>query len=89
MCHIQLNHANKYYRMQILKEDSTGLYYVWLKWGRVGESSVGRDLQGPSRYENTAIRIFFKKYKVKTGNAFDTEEFIPKHGKYIPVDNQS
>ena len=71
--YIQLTLKDKKYRMQILKEVSTGLYYVWFKWGR-GKSSVGRDLEGPCKNIDTAIRIFFKKYKLKTGNAFDAEE---------------
>mmetsp|Transcript_32923 Transcript_32923/g.40429 ORF Transcript_32923/g.40429 Transcript_32923/m.40429 type:complete len:502 (-) Transcript_32923:365-1870(-) len=77
---------NKYYRIQMLKHNATSRYFVWLKWGRVGEASTGRDLKGPFLTEEAALPTFEKKYKDKTGNKFDAETFVPKKGKYVPLE---
>ena len=80
------NNNNKYYRIQMLKKNDQDSYYVWLKWGRVGESSTGRDLKGPFYSEENALPTFAKKYESKTGNKFGADMFKPKKGKYIPVE---
>ena len=52
------NNNNKYYRIQMLKKNDQDSYYVWLKWGRVGEPSTGRDLKGPFSSEEAAIPTY-------------------------------
>jgi poly [ADP-ribose] polymerase len=86
-CNIMFgNNNNKYYRIQMLKKSDQEAFYVWLKWGRVGEPSTGRKLLGPYSSEEAARPTFAQKYKSKTGNNFDTKVFEPKKGKYIPVE---
>jgi poly [ADP-ribose] polymerase len=78
---------NKYYRLQLLqKGGSNGSYYVWFKWGRVGEPSTGKDLKGPFATEEAALKVFAKKYKDKTQNTWGNDEFVPKKGKYTRIE---
>lgn len=83
-CNIN-NNNNKYYRIQMLKSTGGG-YYVWFKWGRVGEKSTGRKLEGPFNSEENALSTFAKKYKSKTGNTIDADPFVPRKGKYLPLE---
>eukprot|EP00978_Attheya_sp_CCMP212_P033483 scaffold135193_cov47-Attheya_sp.AAC.1 len=76
---------NKYYRIQMLKMNSSTQHYVWFKWGRVGEPSVGRSLQGPFPSEDAALPCFAKKYRDKTGNKWGSTNFVHKKGKYTPI----
>jgi poly [ADP-ribose] polymerase len=80
---------NKYYRLQILNSSSTGQFYVWLKWGRVGESSTGQDLKGPFATEIAAFKLFAKKYRDKTKNTWG-DDFVAHKGKYtlIEIDHE-
>jgi poly [ADP-ribose] polymerase 2/3/4 len=84
------NNNNKYYRMQMLKDansGNSGSYYVWFKWGRVGEAarSSASTWTGPFQSEDAAKSTFTKKYRDKTGNAFGATSFVEKTGKYVPV----
>jgi hypothetical protein len=63
------NHNNKYYHIQMLKDDNN-FHYVWFKWGRVGEKSIGRALKGPFYNEVAALPVFSKKYSDKLPKAF-------------------
>jgi predicted DNA-binding WGR domain protein len=61
------NNNNKYYRLQILKDagsGSSGPYYTWFKWGRVGEAARGSSStwDGPFNTESAAKKVFGKKY---------------------------
>jgi hypothetical protein len=87
---INNSNNNKYYRIQLLQMRSTGNFYVWTRWGRVGDSSTGRAMKGPYSNEEDAIRIFAKKYRDKTGNKWGEAKFVPKHKKYtkIEIDHQ-
>ena len=81
---------NKYYRLQMLKHVN-GSLYVWFKWGRVGETSTGRELKGPYTSEEAACKVFAKKYQDKTKNKWGDDNFVPKKGKYtrIEIDNEA
>ena len=82
---------NKYYRIQMIRDTLSGQFYVWQKWGRVGEPGrkSSSALQGPFKNEENALREYSKKFKSKTGNDYDTENFVSKSGKYtlIEIDN--
>lgn len=70
---------NKYYVIQML--DCSGSYYVWNRWGRVGEPGANA-LKGPFVLE-AAIKDFEKKFKDKTRNDWNTrDDFKPVKGKY-------
>jgi poly [ADP-ribose] polymerase len=77
---------NKYYRLQLLESTSTGKFHVWFKWGRVGESSTGRDLKGPFATEAAALKVFSKKYRDKTKNAWGDDDFVAYTGKYTRIE---
>jgi poly [ADP-ribose] polymerase len=81
---------NKYYRLQVLHKVQTGHYACWQKWGRVGEAArkTTSKFQLASTQE-AAIKIYAKKFKDKTGHAYDADAFVPKKGKYtvIEIDN--
>ena len=83
---------NKYYRMQLLNANNTGAYYVWTKWGRVGEASTAnaKDLKGPFPTEDAALKLFAKKYRDKTKNTWGAVNFVPQKNKYtrIQIDNE-
>jgi len=75
---------NKYYIIQLLTKGNS--YFVWTRWGRVGEDgqnkldSKGADLQA-------AIKGFEKKFKDKTANNWgDRDNFVKKPGKYQLVE---
>jgi poly [ADP-ribose] polymerase len=89
-CNIGTNN-NKYYRLQILEDKSnSGNYYVWFRWGRVGEPAKmsASTWLGFSSVDQ-ARKEFAKKYRDKTGNAFGADTFAEKKGKYklVQVDN--
>uniref|UniRef100_A0A3Q3XBT4 Poly [ADP-ribose] polymerase n=1 Tax=Mola mola TaxID=94237 RepID=A0A3Q3XBT4_MOLML len=81
---LQFNN-NKYYLMQLLEDDSSKVYSVWLRWGRVGKvgqnslTPCGRDLM-------KAKDIFQKKFFDKTKNEWEHRANFEKvAGKYDMV----
>jgi poly [ADP-ribose] polymerase len=76
---------NKYYVIQLLK-DTGGSYYVWNRWGRVGEK--GQNALKPFGGNiNGAINEFKKKFKEKTKNNWENRNaFKPVPGKYTLLD---
>jgi poly [ADP-ribose] polymerase len=70
---------NKFYIMQIIKVNDT--YYHFTRYGRTGE--VGTTSIKPYTNEITAVNMFEKQFKTKTGNPFDTNNFVKKIGKYF------
>ena len=81
------NNNNKFYKIQGLKKIKSETYYVWMRWGRVGESyATQTKLEGPFRKSERAIGVFEKKFKAKTGNDWNQREsFQQKTGKYDMV----
>jgi predicted DNA-binding WGR domain protein len=64
--------ANKYYRIQLLQETSgAGKFYVWTRWGRVGESTRAAmtALLGPYDEEVAAMSAYERKYMDKFGGS--------------------
>jgi poly [ADP-ribose] polymerase len=85
-CNIAGNN-NKYYRLQML-QDTGCVFYVWFRWGRVGERATGgaSTWSGPFPSEQGAKSQFVKKYRDKTGNVFGADSFVEKKGKYVTIE---
>eukprot|EP00929_Paragymnodinium_shiwhaense_P008076 TRINITY_DN1119_c0_g2_i1.p1 TRINITY_DN1119_c0_g2~~TRINITY_DN1119_c0_g2_i1.p1 ORF type:complete len:567 (-),score=178.91 TRINITY_DN1119_c0_g2_i1:332-2032(-) len=76
---------NKFYIIQVVKEGSK--YFAWNRWGRVGE--VGTSSLSGAMTEVAAINEFKKKFRDKSGNAWDNRaNFEAKKGKYIIVETE-
>eukprot|EP00177_Eucheuma_denticulatum_P001083 GFKZ01001975.1.p1 GENE.GFKZ01001975.1~~GFKZ01001975.1.p1 ORF type:complete len:974 (+),score=144.25 GFKZ01001975.1:40-2922(+) len=75
---------NKYYRIQMLFHGEKSNFYVWTRWGRVGESrGTQTKLMGPFVDQDGAYRPFNKKFREKTGNDWSARQnFVSKKGKY-------
>jgi poly [ADP-ribose] polymerase len=74
---------NKFYKIQLVVQG--GKYYLYTKWGRVGEKGKGQK-KGPFN-ENTAIANFKKQFHTKSGNNWDQRsKFVEKKGKYKIID---
>ncbi|CAN9503018.1 unnamed protein product [Ophioblennius macclurei] len=81
---LQFNN-NKYYLIQLLEDDSSKAYSVWMRWGRVGKVgqtslvACGGDLL-------KAKNVFKKKFFDKTKNEWDDRDTFEKEpGKYDMV----
>eukprot|EP00727_Mastigamoeba_balamuthi_P014275 m51a1_g9470 hypothetical protein (661) ;mRNA; f:574726-577270 len=73
---------NKFYVIQVLKEDSGNSYYVWNRWGRVGERGQFKLMPCGSNLQK-AKSDFEKKFKDKTVNLWANRNKFVKHaGKY-------
>ncbi|XP_078489741.1 poly [ADP-ribose] polymerase 2-like [Ciona intestinalis] len=72
---------NKYYVIQLLKNNKTSEFFIWLRWGRVGKVA-GKTLEAVGLEQGK--RIFQKKFRDKTGNYFHAFNlpFVKKKGKY-------
>ncbi|MGB1277333.1 MAG: WGR domain-containing protein, partial [Nannocystaceae bacterium] len=74
---------NKFYVIQVLIKG--GKYYVWNRWGRVGENGQSA-LRGPSDLA-TAEAAFEKKFRSKTSNKWENRaNFTAKSGKYTLIE---
>ncbi|XP_065065957.1 protein mono-ADP-ribosyltransferase PARP3-like [Rhopilema esculentum] len=74
---------NKFYVIQLLQ--SSKAYYVWNRWGRVGEPGSSA-LKGPFGFE-AAKKEFEKKFKDKTRNDWAArDDFQPVKGKYTLIE---
>lgn len=74
---------NKFYVIQLVQTGTK--YRTWTRWGRVGETGQST-LLGSGSLES-AEREFEKKFKSKTGNAWqDRSNFKPKKGKYALIE---
>lgn len=75
------NNNNKFYIMQLVEKDKK--YYVFIRYGRVGEVGTVRELSYNS--SESAIGYFESQFKSKTGNRWCVVadgKFEPKRGKY-------
>ncbi|XP_076033544.1 poly [ADP-ribose] polymerase 2-like [Oratosquilla oratoria] len=78
---IQFNN-NKYYLIQLLEDDSSKTYNVWMRWGRVGQNGQN-SLQPCGSDLAKAMKIFEKKFQDKTKNEWCERDFFEKvQGKY-------
>ncbi len=74
-----VNNKNKFYIMQIIKVNDT--YHHFTRYGRIDEAGISSTKIYNN--ENTVINVFERQFKTKTGNAFDTKNFVKKPGKYF------
>lgn len=76
---------NKFYIIQLLS-DGSGKFYLYCRYGRVGEKGIFSYSIHFS--EHVAVREFQKKFRIKTGNQWtgDVNIFAPKPGKYVMMD---
>lgn len=77
---------NKYYRIQMLVENTNGHFHVWTRWGRVGNSTTGCAMKGPFDSEQDAFVVFAKKYREKSANSWGAANFISKKKKYTKIE---
>ncbi|KAF4333469.1 hypothetical protein FBEOM_12705 [Fusarium beomiforme] len=75
---------NKFYRIQVLKNPKTSDFKTWTRWGRVGETGQ-KAILGNGTVDD-AIKQFQKKFKDKSGLAWDNRTDNPKPGKYAFVE---
>jgi len=74
---------NKFYVIQLLEKN--GIYWVWTRWGRVGERGQFKNM-GPMSLDR-AIKGFEKKFKEKTTNDWVSRaDFKPRAGKYTLIE---
>ncbi|XP_028263132.1 protein mono-ADP-ribosyltransferase PARP3 [Parambassis ranga] len=81
------NNNNKFYVIQVIAVSNK--YYIWNRWGRVGE--VGCNKLGEFNSAEQAVKDFEKKFKDKTKNNWrDRIDFVSHPGKYtlIEVDGE-
>ncbi|XP_054452113.1 poly [ADP-ribose] polymerase 2 [Anoplopoma fimbria] len=81
---LQFNN-NKYYLIQLLEDDSSKVYSVWLRWGRVGK--VGQNSLTACGGDLLKAKDFFKKkFLDKTKNDWEYRACFEKEaGKYDMV----
>ncbi|VDN40647.1 unnamed protein product [Dibothriocephalus latus] len=73
---------NKYYMGQLLEDDAAPVYSVWFRWGRVGKTRQHNLIPCGSNLES-ALAIFTKKFKDKTGNLWaEKKDFVKQPGLY-------
>ncbi|XP_050688575.1 poly [ADP-ribose] polymerase 2-like isoform X2 [Eriocheir sinensis] len=78
---IQFNN-NKFYLIQLLEDDSSKTYSVWMRWGRVGANGQTSLVPCGSNLDK-AKGIFEKKFSDKTKNDWDLRFMFEKvPGKY-------
>ena len=76
--------SNKFYIMQILSSTLfTNIYYLYLRYGRVGER--GQTHINTYISKEIAIKEYTKKFRIKTGCVWDGV-FTPYPNKYILMD---
>ncbi|UNI18506.1 NAD(+) ADP-ribosyltransferase [Purpureocillium takamizusanense] len=78
------NNHNKFYRLQILRDTTSGSFKTWTRWGRVGEAGQNAIL-GNGTFPD-ALKNFEKKFKDKSGLPWDRRGEDPKPGKYAFVE---
>uniref|UniRef100_A0A3Q0KNY3 Poly [ADP-ribose] polymerase n=1 Tax=Schistosoma mansoni TaxID=6183 RepID=A0A3Q0KNY3_SCHMA len=80
------NNNNKYYIIQLLKDESINNYSVWFRWGRVGKSGQNK-LETFGCNLQAAKNCFEKKFLDKTLNTWEERRNFIKHkGKYDMVE---
>ncbi|KAF5021335.1 hypothetical protein F66182_6635 [Fusarium sp. NRRL 66182] len=75
---------NKFYRIQVLKDPKSPTFKTWTRWGRVGEAGQ-KAVLGNGTLDD-AVKQFQKKFKDKSGLAWDNRGDNPKPGKYAFVE---
>lgn len=74
----------KFYRLQVLKQDKGKKWFCHTRWGRVGEYGQVKSM-GPTDFDS-AMKDFEKKFKDKSGHAWEDRNEEPKKGKYTYIE---
>eukprot|EP01006_Ploeotia_vitrea_P052035 TRINITY_DN67632_c7_g1_i1.p1 TRINITY_DN67632_c7_g1~~TRINITY_DN67632_c7_g1_i1.p1 ORF type:complete len:225 (-),score=19.38 TRINITY_DN67632_c7_g1_i1:522-1196(-) len=78
LANIAIN-CNKFFVIQVLADGNQ--FYMWARWGRVGEPGRCKLTKCTTKAE--AVTLFEKKFWDKTGNKWkDRHNFTPKTNKY-------
>ena len=73
---------NKFYIIQVLTDGKQ--YITYVRYGRIGERGT---ITTDNHYsKDSAIDDFYRKYKTKTGNNWQTTTFVKKAGKYFKTE---
>eukprot|EP01101_Sappina_pedata_P011845 TRINITY_DN8029_c0_g1_i1.p1 TRINITY_DN8029_c0_g1~~TRINITY_DN8029_c0_g1_i1.p1 ORF type:complete len:676 (-),score=238.61 TRINITY_DN8029_c0_g1_i1:70-1926(-) len=76
---------NKFYVIQIIANDAETTFFVWTRWGRVGEK--GANACTGYTHKPDAINAFEKKFREKSSNNWrDRKNFRPVSGKYTLIE---
>ena len=76
--------ANKFYRLQLLVTHDRKKYYVYTRWGRVGER--GRTAELEDNDLEPCMRVFEKKFKEKSGHKWQDRHEPSLEGKYTYIE---
>jgi len=79
-CQILAYSFFQFYRLQLLWNEEEDKYWVHTRWGRVGEYGQAKTM-GPFSLDE-AHKEFNKKFKDKSGHAWDDRSEPAKKGKY-------
>ncbi|KAF5251101.1 hypothetical protein FANTH_3774 [Fusarium anthophilum] len=76
--------TNKFYNIQVLEDPISSDFKTWTRWGRVGEK--GRDATLGNGTAADAIKQFQKKFKDKSGLAWNDRTDSPMPNKYVFIE---
>lgn len=81
--------CNIFYKMQIVRDTNRGVYFLFNRWGRIGE---------PGQYQMTAFSTkegveeeYCKLFKAKTGNIWEEKDSFTKYKKkynLVPMERE-
>lgn len=78
--------TNSYYKLQIIEPDTSGSYFLFRSWGRVGTTIGGNKLEQHSTMIS-AITAFETIYLEKTGNSWSSRKTASKlPNKFFPLE---
>lgn len=81
---VAATNANKFYRIQLLVSRDGTKYQTWTRWGRVGAKGLFAHLGDGSL--DGAQSSFKKKFRHKSGLAWENRLKDPKPGKYTFIE---
>ncbi|ORX89903.1 PARP-domain-containing protein [Basidiobolus meristosporus CBS 931.73] len=79
---------NMFYKMQLIHNTIQDIYFVWTRWGQIGEE--GMHQRTPFQSKEEAENEFKKIFKSKTGNNWENrsiEEFVEKDDRFVVTRN--
>ena len=77
---------NKFYVIQALQHSTTGEFYLWTHWGRVGQAPGQNSLQNMGADATAAFVAFERKFHDKTANEWSNRDRMSAvEGKYTVV----
>jgi predicted DNA-binding WGR domain protein len=80
--------GNTFYKMQLLYEYNREVYFLYTRWGRVGDT--GQQQMTAFSNKDGALKEYLSVFKAKSGNAWENKanfEKKPKKYKLVPFDS--